>query len=83
MKLTEKNKSYIDSMSYHELLYFWRFSQVGDQWFQGETGEYWGRRMSELRNAPGGADKHVDASKSIGWRRWLGFSHEYNGINDN
>jgi len=65
MNLTEKNKKYIDSMSYCGLLNKWRFAPVGDPWFQGETGDYWGKRMSELRKA--GAD-HVGASKALGWK---------------
>ena len=67
MKLTKENKDHIDSLSYEQLLSRWRFAPVGDNWFQGETGKYWGERMNELRNLPGGNDKHVSASKSIGW----------------
>ena len=66
MKLTKENKDHIDSLSYEQLLSRWRFAPVGDNWFQGETGKYWGERMNELRNRPGGNDKHVSASKSIG-----------------
>lgn len=66
MKLTEKNKAHIDSLSYQGLLSHWRFASMGDPWFQGETGEYWSKRMAELQKA--GAD-HVGASKSIGWER--------------
>jgi hypothetical protein len=67
MELTKKNKAYIDGLPYEALLSRWRFSPVGDPWFQGETGKYWGERMGELRNQPGGNDKHVAASKSLGW----------------
>ena len=49
MKLTPKNKQHIDSLSYEVLLRKWRFAQAGDPWFQGETGMYWGERMTELR----------------------------------
>lgn len=63
MKLTEKNKQYIDSLDYETLLAEWRFARVGDPWFQDETGVYWSKRMAELRS--NGAD-HVGASKSIG-----------------
>ena len=62
MKLTEENKKSIDSLSYEGLLSKWRFAPVGDLWFQGETGEYWGKRMAELR----GSVDHVAISKSIG-----------------
>lgn len=67
MKLTDDKKKYIDSLSYESLLSRWRFAPVGDPWFQGETGSYWGKRMCELREQPGGHDRHVAASKSLGW----------------
>ena len=69
MELTPENKETIDSYSYQQLLSQWRFAPVGNPWFQGETGDYWGKRMSELRSQPGGNDRHVAASKSIGWER--------------
>lgn len=69
MQLTESNKKHIDGMSYTALLSAWRFAPVGDPWFQGETGAYWGKRMRELREQPGGQDRHVAASKGIGWER--------------
>ena len=65
MELTEANKTHIDSLSYEHLLSLWRFAPVGDPWFQGETGDYWGKRINELKAAdPNGA---VTASKQIGW----------------
>lgn len=65
MDLTPENKTYIDGMTYEQLLSKWRFACPGDSWFQGETGKYWGRRMNELRSQdPAGA---VAASKRIGW----------------
>ena len=67
MQLTEENKKYIDSLTYEQLLSKWRFAPFGDEWFQEETGEYWGERMSELRNQEGGQERHVAASKAIGW----------------
>jgi len=66
MDLTPERKQYIDSLSYEALLSRWRFAPIGDSMFQGETGEYWGQRMAELREQ--GAD-HVGASKSLGWTR--------------
>lgn len=65
MKLTPKRKAAIDGMSYLQLLERWRFASIGDPWFQGETGEYWGKRMSELRKQDEAA--HVAASKTLGW----------------
>jgi hypothetical protein len=67
MILTSENKKIIDNMSYEILLSKWRFAPPGDPWFQGETGHYWNKRMEELKNQPGGQERHVAASKSIGW----------------
>ena len=64
MRLTAENKAIIDGKSYEDLLRRWRYAPVGDPWFEGETGGYWGERMKELR--ANGAD-HVGASKAIGW----------------
>ena len=65
MDLTPENRAHIDSLSYEGLLRHNRYAPVGDPWFQGETGDYWLKRMAELRDAdPGGA---VAASKRIGW----------------
>lgn len=64
MDLTPENKKIIDDKSYMELLDHNRFAPMGDPWFQGETGQYWPKRMKELRDQ--GAD-HVGASKAIGW----------------
>lgn len=64
MDLTPENKKKIDDMSYESLLSSWRFATAGNAWFQGETGQYWSKRMKELRE--NSAD-HVGASKSIGW----------------
>ena len=67
MELTEKNKAHIDAMSYYGLLERWRNAPAGTPWFQGETGEYWGKRMKELRDKPDGQAEHVACSKAIGW----------------
>ena len=63
MQLTKENKEYIDSLSYESLLSRWRFALSGDSWFQGETGEYWSKRMGELRDQV----DYVAISKRIGW----------------
>jgi len=65
MDLTEENKNHIDNLSYEQLLSKWRFAPSGDPWFQGETGEYWGKVMAEKRSKDN--DEHVRASKKIGW----------------
>lgn len=67
MDLTLELKSQIDAKSYDALLSRWRDAPVGDQMFQGESGEYWANRMSELRAQEGGNERHAASSKSIGW----------------
>ena len=66
MGLTPENKQHIDSLDIEQLLSRWRFAAIGDPWFQGETGDYWGKRMNELRAQDN--DAYVRASKNIGWR---------------
>jgi len=65
MDLTPERKAIIDNYSYEQLLRRWRFAPTGDPWFQGETGDYWGNRMTFLRDQNNEA--HVAASKRIGW----------------
>lgn len=67
MDMTDELKAKIDAKSYRELLEQWRNAPLGAEPFQGESGEYWGKRMAELRAEPDGDDRHVKASKSIGW----------------
>ena len=66
MDLTPENKAHIDNMSYESLLRQWRYASAGNPWFQGETGEYWGKRIAELRSKE--PDDGVGASKRIGWQ---------------
>lgn len=65
MDLTPENKQTIDDKSYEGLLSRWRFAPSGDPWFQGDTGQYWAKRMAELRDTV----DHVAISKMIGWER--------------
>lgn len=67
MDLTPERKAIIDNYSYEQLLSRWRFAPIGDPWFQGETGDYWGDRMAFLRDQDNAA--HVVASKNIGWNK--------------
>lgn len=62
--MSVEQKATIDAMSYDELLRRWRFSPIGDPFFQGETGDYFKKRFEELRNS--GIDT-VAASKRVGW----------------
>ena len=64
MKLTPENKAHIDSLSYYGLLSHWRFAPVGDPWFEGETGEYWAKRLAEKRQET--LDNGVSDSKALG-----------------
>jgi len=65
MELNEQNKKIIDSKTHFQLLDKWRFSSSGDRWLQGETGEYWGKRIAELKEKdPATAVKN---SKTLGW----------------
>jgi hypothetical protein len=65
MELTPELKEEIDGKSYRQLLAKWRFAPVGDPMFQGESGDYWGKRMAELKSAD--PNEAVAASKSLGW----------------
>ena len=65
MNLTAERKEHIDSLPYASLLRRSRFAPVGDAWFQGETGTYWGKRMRAVRERGGNA-AHVAARKAVG-----------------
>lgn len=67
MNLTEELKRHIDTKSYEQLLEGWRYAPIGDAMFQDESGDYWGKRIAELRSQPGGDVRHTAASKSISW----------------
>ena len=67
MDLTEQRKVYIDGLSHFELLERWRFAPLGDPLFQGETGDYWAKRMKELRAK--NPMKAVQDSKDLGWKK--------------
>ena len=66
MDLTKENKKHIDDLSYEQLLSRWRFAPLGDRWFQGETGDYWGNAMNKKKEEIG-QDEAISISKSIGW----------------
>lgn len=65
MDLTPENKATIDGHDIIALLRHWRFAKAGDPWFQGETGDYWAKRMAELRTKD--PEAYTSASKRIGW----------------
>lgn len=66
--MTPESKAWIDNASYRDLLRRWRFSEAGDEIFQGDTGKYFAKVMAE-RRAKIGPVAHTAASKSIGWDR--------------
>ena len=66
--MTAEEKAWIDGASYEQLLEKWRFSPAGDPFFTGQTAIYYGHRMKKLREEPGGHERHVAASKALGWR---------------
>jgi hypothetical protein len=74
MKLTPEHRTHIDGKTYEQLLRGWRFSSQDAPWMQGETGDYWAKRMKELKELPGGEEEHVRASKAVGWREGNDFS---------
>ena len=49
MDLTPELKAEIDAKSHYELLKRWRYAPSGNPMFQGASGEYWGKRMQEMR----------------------------------
>ena len=67
MDLTLENKAYIDGLNYYGLLRKWRFAPVGDPWFQGETGEYWAKRLGQLRDD--NPENTVQVSKELVWEK--------------
>ena len=67
MNLTPERKAEIDGMNVYTLLYGVRFSRIGDPKMQGEAGEYWRKRLGELRDKD--PDAYVSASKTMGWEQ--------------
>ena len=65
MDLTPELKIYIDQMNVYQLLYKVRFATIGDPLMTGKVGEYWLKRLAEVRDQDNGA--YVSASKQMGW----------------
>ena len=59
--MTDEQKKQIDSMSQYQLCSKWRFAPSGDPLLQGDTGNYFSKRMKDL----GGMTPEI--SKSLGW----------------
>jgi hypothetical protein len=66
MNLNNKLKAEINNMQYSEMLHKWRFAPAGDKLFQGESGDYFSKNMSEKRNKLS-EDEKINISKCIGW----------------
>ena len=64
--MNKATKAEIDAMPYESMLRLWRNAPAGHPMFQGETGDYYSKRMAENRAEVGNA-AHVAASKQIGW----------------
>lgn len=56
----------IDNMDYFSLLRRWRFSKVGDPFFQGDVGKYYAKRLNRIREVIG-EEEAARISKLIGW----------------
>ena len=65
MILTPELKAEIDSHDVYTLLYRVRFAPMGAEIFQGESGEYWMKRLAEVRAQDPAA--YTAASKRMGW----------------
>jgi hypothetical protein len=66
--MTAQQKEWIDNATYERLLRKWRFAPIGDPYFvDQDTSDYYCQRMRDLREAPGGEDEHIRASRAIGW----------------
>lgn len=61
-----KHYNWINSSNYKTLLIRWRFTQLGDEIFEGELGEYYAAiiKIKRERLDPGEA---VRISKEVGW----------------
>jgi hypothetical protein len=59
--MTSEQKAKIDSMTQKELCSKWRFAPVGDLLLQGDTGDYFAKRLKEM----GGFTPEI--SKELGW----------------
>jgi hypothetical protein len=64
--MSKEIKEWIDTASYEQLLWQWRFAELGNDLFNSEheSSEYFAQSMQSKRKSD--AD-HIAASKSIGW----------------
>jgi hypothetical protein len=64
--MTPEDKKWIDEASLYQLLDAWRNHPAGSSLFQGDTGEYYAKVMTQKRSENG--KEWVNASKTIGWK---------------
>ena len=61
--MTPEEKKRIDSMSQYELCRMWRFAKCGEPLLQGDTGDYFSKKLAEK----GGFTPEI--SKGLGWEK--------------
>ena len=63
MQLTVELQEIIDKLTYKQLLIGWRYANAGNEMFEGDSGEYWYKRMQEIKPL-----NHATISKQVGWK---------------
>jgi hypothetical protein len=64
--MTQEQRDWIDDSDYETLLQKWRFGEIADSLFIGDTGKYFAKVMFGKKAALG-HDEAVATSKRIGW----------------
>ena len=64
--LDPADKAWIDEASYEDLLHKWRFTPLGDDYFQGARGDYFRDVMFAKKKALP-PEEQVAISKRVGW----------------
>jgi hypothetical protein len=64
--MSEEIKEWIDTATYEQLLWQWRFADLGNDLFskEHESSDYFVKIMKEKRFSDGA---HATASKAVGW----------------
>ncbi len=63
--MLEADKNWIEAATYEQLLRRWRHASVGDQMFQGGTGDYYAKVMEEKKQRLP-HNEQVNVSKNVG-----------------
>lgn len=64
--MTNEDKRWIDDATCYELLKRWRHAPIGDPILQEDTGEYYKRKLGEMRERIGDV-QWSRLSKTVGW----------------